>query len=515
MSTGRQKLQHINTIEQVIDLINKASSILVLTGAGISVSAGIPDFRSEGGLYATLKEKFNLTEPTTMFDMNYFLKDPSLFYSFGGDICPGFDDKSIKYYPTPTHYFIKLLESKGKLLRNYTQNIDTLEYRAGIENIITCHGSYSRASCISCQFQINGIDIQKHIFEEKIPYCPYCWPNKSDLKHLIPIYENMNDPNMRLRPHEPIIKQNKLGNILQIKLPKILCSMEYLQKGCPVLFSFDETKLRKAIFDVDEISDIDQDETKIVQETTQELNMNFKVLMIKSDDPKVLKICKDSIMQWLTTEIKSYGVIKPDIVFFSEALSSNYHNTLEEDIKKCDLLLVMGTSLQVQPVAGIPRKVPSEVPAVLINRERVGYPSEFDVNLLGNCDDVCMTLINKLQWKFMQPKKINKSNITSDETKDNEKEEKIQEREINKRSRKICAIETIECEAKLIEYEYVEPNYYLWPNGKLPDDVYRPEDNTKNRTKSDVDMVVDDIIKDENETANDNNDLENTYGSFD
>eukprot|EP01083_Nonionella_stella_P221332 790852_1 len=131
-NTGRVKLQHINTIEQVIELIEKSSNILVLTGAGISCSAGIPDFRSENGLYSTLKDRFNLDDPTTMFDMNYFLKDPSLFYSFGGDICPGFDDSKIKYYPTPTHYFIKLLELKGKLLRNYTQNIDTLEYRAGI-----------------------------------------------------------------------------------------------------------------------------------------------------------------------------------------------------------------------------------------------------------------------------------------------------------------------------------------------------------------------------------------------
>ncbi len=76
-----------------------------LTGAGICVSTGTPDFRSENGLYSTLK-------------------DPSLFYSFVGDICPGFDDSKIK----------------GKLLRNYTQKIDTLKYRAGTNNIITCHG---------------------------------------------------------------------------------------------------------------------------------------------------------------------------------------------------------------------------------------------------------------------------------------------------------------------------------------------------------------------------------------
>eukprot|EP01084_Bolivina_argentea_P209007 356127_1 len=224
LNTGRKKLPHISTIQQVIDLIAKSSNILVLTGAGISVSAGIPDFRSENGLYATLKDKFNLHDPTTMFDMNYFLKDPSLFYSFGGDICPGFDDEKIKYYPTPTHYFIKLLESKGKLLRNFTQNIDTLEIRAGINNVITCHGSYVSASCINCQFQVRGIDIEKHIFNERIPYCPYCCPQKSDLMHLT------SGCDTSLRQHQDIIKWNKTSGILQVRLPKILCSMNYIHR---------------------------------------------------------------------------------------------------------------------------------------------------------------------------------------------------------------------------------------------------------------------------------------------
>eukprot|EP01084_Bolivina_argentea_P049116 90386_1 len=103
-----------------------------------------------------------------MFDMKYFINNPSLFYSFNSHIFPGFN-KQIKYYPTPTHYFIKSLELKSKLLRNYTQNIDTLEMRAGINNIITCHGSYITTSYINCQFQMHGIHIQKHIFDSKIP----------------------------------------------------------------------------------------------------------------------------------------------------------------------------------------------------------------------------------------------------------------------------------------------------------------------------------------------------------
>merc|ERR1712032_60077 len=119
-------------------------------------------------------------------------------------------------------------------------------------------------------------------------------------------------------------------------------------------------------------------------------------------------MCRDSIMQWMTQKCSGWGAMKPDIVFFGEALSNDYHETLERDVKECDLLLVMGTSLQVSPVRDIPGKVGEKVPVVLINREKVGYPNEFDVNLLGNCDDVAQTLLTMLKWKGMRPIKREK-----------------------------------------------------------------------------------------------------------
>ena len=61
---GRRKIDSINTLEDVVGLIEKSKNILVLTGAGISCSAGIPDFRSENGLYAQIKDKFpSMDEP--------------------------------------------------------------------------------------------------------------------------------------------------------------------------------------------------------------------------------------------------------------------------------------------------------------------------------------------------------------------------------------------------------------------------------------------------------------------
>lgn len=69
-----------------------------------------------------------------MFDINYFSQDPRPFYKFAREIYPG------QFKPSPCHRFIKMLDKQKKLLRNYSQNIDTLEQVAGIENVIECHG---------------------------------------------------------------------------------------------------------------------------------------------------------------------------------------------------------------------------------------------------------------------------------------------------------------------------------------------------------------------------------------
>lgn len=77
----RRKLNHINTIEDVVELLKKSSKIVVLSGAGVSVSCGIPDFRSKNGIYSRLDE-FDLEDPQQMFDIEYFKYNPQAFYSF-------------------------------------------------------------------------------------------------------------------------------------------------------------------------------------------------------------------------------------------------------------------------------------------------------------------------------------------------------------------------------------------------------------------------------------------------
>ncbi len=68
------------SFDHAVDVIERSKRILIVTGAGISVSCGIPDFRSEHGLYASIKEKFDLPEPECMFDIEFFRIDPSPFY---------------------------------------------------------------------------------------------------------------------------------------------------------------------------------------------------------------------------------------------------------------------------------------------------------------------------------------------------------------------------------------------------------------------------------------------------
>ncbi|PWZ01010.1 SIR2-domain-containing protein [Testicularia cyperi] len=172
----REKLPEHNTVEDALTLLRKSRRVVVLSGAGISVSCGIPDFRSKDGIYAQLQRegKYDLDDPQDMFDKSYFLANPSMFYSFAHSIFPS------NFVPSRSHMFIKCLENQGKLLRNYSQNIDTLEQIAGIQNVIQCHGSFAGATCTdpTCAYKCKGSEIKDDIFAKRVPECPRCRERK-------------------------------------------------------------------------------------------------------------------------------------------------------------------------------------------------------------------------------------------------------------------------------------------------------------------------------------------------
>lgn len=142
--------------------------ITLLTGAGISVSAGIPDFRSpHTGLYTTLKGKYDMDDPSEIFNLETFIKKPEMFYNFSKEF--NWD----QYDPTPTHYFIGFLHHKGLLDMNFTQNIDGLELKAGIPNekVIAAHGNLSGAHCPKCKIEVDLAIFKEHVEREEVWYC--------------------------------------------------------------------------------------------------------------------------------------------------------------------------------------------------------------------------------------------------------------------------------------------------------------------------------------------------------
>ncbi|XP_049858280.1 NAD-dependent protein deacetylase sirtuin-2 [Schistocerca gregaria] len=277
-----EKILEESSVDGIIKYIkdSKCKNIITMAGAGISTSAGIPDFRSPGsGLYHNL-EKYNLPDPQAIFEIGFFRENPKPFFTLAKELYPG------SFKPTVCHYFIRLLQEKGLLLRHYTQNIDTLERVAGIpgEKIVEAHGTFHTSHCIDCHSGYSMEWIKEKIFADSVPTCEDC-----------------------------------------------------------------------------------------------------------------------------------NGIVKPDIVFFGENLPTKFFTLMQKDFPKCDLLIIMGSSLAVQPFASLIDRVPSNCPRLLVNREKAGersslmvmmglggldFKSEYsrDVALLGDCDYGCQLLADKLGW---------------------------------------------------------------------------------------------------------------------
>lgn len=152
--------------------------IVFLVGAGISTSAGIPDFRSENGIFNQIKEKYNINSPEQLFHIDYFYKNPKLFYEFSKEFF------SKNYKPTLFHYFMSFINHKNLLYYIFTQNIDNLESQLNInkEKLVFCHGNLFEASCPKCGKKINFSNYLEFINNNKIKYCEKCGsPVKSNV----------------------------------------------------------------------------------------------------------------------------------------------------------------------------------------------------------------------------------------------------------------------------------------------------------------------------------------------
>lgn len=331
-----------------LDLIRAAKRIVVVAGAGISVSAGIPDFRSEGrGLYAMLRAWMagertgagrvlfgglkewqlaaleRLDEPESLFDLEYFLHDPHPFYAFllatrlGAPTAP-------RFRPTPSHCTLAALPN---LLLVFTQNIDTLETSAGIANVCYCHGSFDSVSCVRCH-----------------------------------------------RPHSVDTFWRDLERYAEADM-----GMERSRAEATGTAASTSSSTRSA--GMCSYADRAQGDAALALLPQCQFCLEERSLFADDSDND-----------------DQLPLLKPDIVFFGESLPASFFVQLHTALPVCDLLIVTGSSMKVLPVASIPDLIPPHVPQILINREPI-LDHNFDLELLGEADVIWSWIARGLDLK--------------------------------------------------------------------------------------------------------------------
>jgi NAD-dependent deacetylase len=151
----------INTLAEAV--VN-ARSTVVLTGAGVSVPSGIPDFRTpETGMWANV-------DPMEVAHIETFRNDPERFWSFYGERFASLGDKR----PNGAHKALAELEKRGLVDAVITQNIDRLHHMAGSEDLIEVHGSIEISRCLDCGAAYELEWVRDKAAENGIPRCDQC-----------------------------------------------------------------------------------------------------------------------------------------------------------------------------------------------------------------------------------------------------------------------------------------------------------------------------------------------------
>ena len=146
-------------VDELKSIIEASHNIVFFGGAGVSTESGIPDFRSQDGLY-NLKYAY---PPETILSHSFFMSNPDEFYKFYKDKLVHANAK-----PNPAHIALAKLEAIGKLKAIITQNIDGLHTTAGNKNVIELHGSLHRNYCMDCNKKYS---LEFMLEAEEIPLC--------------------------------------------------------------------------------------------------------------------------------------------------------------------------------------------------------------------------------------------------------------------------------------------------------------------------------------------------------
>lgn len=153
-------------IKKFADMINECENIVFFGGAGVSTESGVRDYRSQDGLYNTVKEYG--VPPEVILSHSFFFSHTDIFYDFYR-----------KYFitdaePNSAHKALSELEKRGKVSAVITQNIDGLHQKAGSENVIELHGTASEFACAKCKKPEDGKAVLEKIKSGKIPMCKHC-----------------------------------------------------------------------------------------------------------------------------------------------------------------------------------------------------------------------------------------------------------------------------------------------------------------------------------------------------
>ena len=149
------------SIQDAAELIKNAKSCIVLSGAGISVESGIPDFRSAGGLWAKY-------DPAVYAFIGTFQSNPEKVWGMIFEMI----DLAVNAKPNNGHIALARLEQMGYIDAVITQNIDNLHQEAGSKNVIEYHGNAKKLECMKCgtKYPLDDFNLAK----KEIPRCKKC-----------------------------------------------------------------------------------------------------------------------------------------------------------------------------------------------------------------------------------------------------------------------------------------------------------------------------------------------------
>lgn len=170
-------------IEAFAKMIGESEKTVFFGGAGVSTESGVKDYRSEDGLYNTVREYG--VSPEEILSHSFFKKHPDTFYDF-----------YYKYFlretaePNRAHKALAQLEKEGRLSSVITQNIDGLHQAAGSSNVIELHGTVSYHYCPDCLAPFSNDEIKR--LSGKVPHCEKCG---AVIRPKVTLYEEALDDN--------------------------------------------------------------------------------------------------------------------------------------------------------------------------------------------------------------------------------------------------------------------------------------------------------------------------------